>query len=231
MEYNKYNFDKNNYYKKHRFGKKTFFFLSFLLVVGIVLFSTFYSGSITGKTISSLNQTNLLNIQTSFSFPEINLKGEYTEVIFSVDKNTIISLDNKQVSLTEPNNQIILKNFKGNVDLNENYIEKLDGRASEIIINNVPINLKSGKKIYFVLSPNSNYDSLEIKEEVYLKDFSFETTGSINFGSDYLNLNSENVQFKNYIGSFKIQDKKLILQGFVESLKIEGDLRKISLSR
>ena len=233
MDFDKYN--KKHYYgdgyKKKRFGKKTFIFLVFSFVLVTILFSAFYgNGGITGNVIGSINQNNSIEIKTSFSVPEVSLDDEYKEIVLTLNKGGVINLDDKKITLEENENQVILKNFKGEIKIDENNIKYFKGKISEIKINNLPVIKESGK-LKISLSQNSKYSFFQIEEGVYLKNVFFITSGNINVGEDSLNLNSEKVEIKNYFGSLTLENKKLIFNGLVESINIEGGSRKVTLSK
>jgi hypothetical protein len=231
MEYEKYN-PQSNYQKGKIFFNRNFFiFLSFLVVIGIIFLTTYYNGfAITGDFIKSTNQNNSIKIKTSIYVSELNLDGEYEEIAFIVKKGSFIYLDNKKISPDGLENKIVIKDFKGDILINKSMISNFEGKVSQININNVPINLQSGGRLKFSLSSDAIYNLFEIKENIKLKDISFVTSGSVDFGGDFLNLNSEKIKFINYLGSLKIENEKLILNGYVESLKIDSESRKIILS-
>jgi len=226
MEYEKYN---PQGYRKHRHGK-LFIFLSFLFVLGIIFFTSFYKGGIAGNIIGPLNQSNLMEIKAFLSVPEVVLEGEYGEIVLSLKKDSFIYLDDKKIDLDQFENKIIIRDFKGNIEVNEINISRLEGKISEIKINNFPIYSQEDKKLKFSLSPGAIHNSFEIKNDALLRDISFVTTGRVSFGGDSLNLNSEKIRFINYLGDLKIEDKKLILQGNIETLKIDSESRKITFS-
>jgi hypothetical protein len=233
MEFDKYN---QKYYqsshKKKRFGKKTLIFFAFSFVLVIVMFSAFYrGGGITGNVIGNINHNNSVEIKTSFSIPEVSLNDEYEEVILHLNKGVIIKIDNKKINLEDNENKIVLKDFKGELQINENNLKKLTGKVSEIKINNLPLTLQQKGKMKVSLLDNSKYSFFEINEGVYIKSVFFVTSGSLSFGEDSLILNSEKIELKNYLGKLTIKDKKLILEGIVENLKIEGSSRKLGLSK
>jgi hypothetical protein len=227
-EYSEYH---KEYYGNKKFKRK---FLIGFLGVFIIFFITFLfynNGGITGNVIGSLNHNNSIEIKTSFSIPEVSLDDEYEEIVLTLNKGGVINLDNKKITLEENENQVILKNFKGEIKIDENNIKELKGKIFEIRINNLPINLKESGKLKISLSQNSKYSFFQIEEGVYLKNVFFITSGNINVGGDSLNLNSEKIEIKNYFGSLTIKDKKIILEGLVENLNIESNSRKISLSK
>ena len=233
MDFDKYN---QRYYqtsyKKKMFGKKTFLFFAFSFVLVIVLFSAFYDGrGMTGNVIGNINHNNSIEIKTSFSVPEVKLDDEYEEVVLHLNKGAILKIDNKKINLEENENKIILKDFKGELEINEQYLSKLTGKVSEITINNLPLTLQKKGKIKVSLSDNSEYSFFGIEDGVYIKSVFFTTSGSLFFGDDSLILNSEKIELRNYLGKLTIKDEKLILEGFVENLNIEGSSRKLSLSK
>lgn len=226
-EYSEYH---KEYYGNKKFKRK---FLIGFLGVFIIFFITFLfynNGGITGNVIGSLNHNNSIEIKTSFSIPEVSLDDEYEEIVLTLNKGGVINLDNKKITLEENENQVILKNFKGEIKIDENNIKELKGKIFEIRINNLPVIKESGK-LKISLSQNSKYSFFQIEEGVYLKNVFFITSGNINVGEDSLNLNSEKVEIKNYFGSLTLENKKLIFNGLVESINIEGGSRKVTLSK
>jgi len=232
MEFEKYKgeaLDKHN--RKKRLNRKIFAFFLFSLVIAIIFFSTFNGGiDLTGKVIGNISSNNSMEIKTSLNIPEVELDNSYEKIAFSLNGNSFIYLDNKKISLDEAENKIILSGFRGKIELNENVIKSLEGKISEIKLNNLPINLQEGGKIKFSLSPASGYTSFEIDEGVYLKNLVFITSGNISLNEDFLKLNSEKINLENYFGGIKIIEKQLVFEGFVEKLTIEGNSRKIILS-
>lgn len=228
--------DYSEYHKEYYGNKKV---TKKRLVVGIVgglllisfLFIFLKGGIITGNTINAMNQSNAIEIKTSFYIPELTLEDEYKKIELSLDRGTIIKLDNKKITLEDIKNKIILKDFEGKIKINEDKIKELNGEVSEIRINNLPINLEENGKLKVSLYKGSGYSFLKIKEDVNLKELFFKTSGTIKVGGDSLNLNSEEIQIKNYIGELKIENRKLILEGLVEEINIDSSSRSLSLSK
>jgi hypothetical protein len=234
MGYEKYSYKDSFYHKNktHFLGKKFLIFISFLFVFGIVFVTTFYEGfNLTGNFVDLVDINNSFEFKSYLSIQELILDDEYEEITIYLSKGSFINLDNKEISLDEIENEIILKDFKGKIKISESNLNYLNGKIAEVIVNNIPMISSKGGKIKIELFPDSEYSFFEIKEKIYLKKISFITSGNINFGTDSLNLNSEKITFENYLGSLMIENKKLILEGFVENLKIEGNNRKLILSK
>lgn len=234
MDLERYNRDHLNYRHRRRSHRKFFFFLFFLLVLGVILFSAFNDGGlgIVGNVVSSSpNTDNSMNVQTSLSVPHVVLKGTYEEVILSLDGGQFVYMDNKRISLDGSENRIILKDFKGDIDLDENQINKFSGKISEIRINGVPIHLQGEGTLKFSIPSNSSYSFFEIKEGVSLKEVFFVASGEVFFEDDSLSLNSEMIKFENYFGGLKIEERRLVFNGMASKISIEGTSRKITLSK
>jgi hypothetical protein len=228
MGFKKYHHKKN----KKPFRTKTFVFLCFVFVLGLIVITSMYGGGgITGNVVSSLDKNNSVEIQTSLFFSEISLDGEYPEVIIFLDKGSFLDMGDKRIDFDNSQNRIVLNDFKGEVEINKRNIQKLEGKVSKITFNNIPVNLQKGGKIKVSLSPDTGYSFFEINKGVYLKEFSLITSGEIISGKDSLVLDSEKVFFRDYFGGLRIEEGKLIFDGLVKNLEIQGDSRKLILSK
>jgi hypothetical protein len=225
----------NNQYsheKKRNFKWGIFVAVLFIVVLGIVFFSTFSDQLVgTGKVIDSSNLSDSIHIVTSLSVPELNLKGNYDELILSLGSDSFVYLDNKKVSSSVSNHELILRDFSGTINIKEGDVIDMSGKISEIVLNGVPISSNTNSKIKLSLSPESHYKYFEIKEGFYVKDLSYVTTGDISYEEENIKVNSEKVSLVNYIGSLKIEKGLILLDGNVESLSVVGNLRKITLAR
>jgi hypothetical protein len=231
MASERYNYQ-NNYKREHLFGGKSFIFFSFLIVLAIIFVTAFYKGDgITGNIIGSMDQNNSVEFKSSLSVPEVSLDDEYEEIVLLLDKGSFVNLDNKKIALDNLENRIVIKNFKGDIKINGASINEFKGKALEVTINGLPIRSQDEKKLKFSISSGTAHKLFEINKGVRLREVSFTTSGNVIFGKDSLILNNEKITLKNYFGSLVIENKKLIFVGFAESLKIEGDSRKLVLSK
>ena len=219
------------YYGREKGRKKYLIFLAILFVLGlagvIIYFGNF---NFTGNIVDSLGVNNTLEIKASLLVPEVKLNGDYGEITFSFGQSSLY-LDNKRVPLDGLDNKIVLREFKGYFDFDGGDILRLDGKASEVIINSVPISSDDGVKIKVLINPGTNYKSIEIKEGAYIKNLDYLSSGQIFLGENLLKINYERVILKNYLGSLKVFDGNFILDGIVESVRIEGDSRKVFFER
>lgn len=233
MGLERYHRENLNYRHKRRVHRRFFFFFLFLIVLGVIFFTTFSDGgSIVGNVIGTNVQSaeNLMKISSSLSIPDVSLKGNYEEISISLPEGQFAYMDNKRIPLEEPENKIILKDFKGNIDLSEDLIRAFSGKVSELRINGVPIHLEGEGTLKFSISSNSSYNSFILSEGINLKEVFFISSGEVYLEEDTLKLNSEKITLENYLGGLKIENKKINFDGFVGRVIVEGSSRKIILS-
>ncbi len=232
MELGRYNNEHLHFAHRRKVKREIFFFVFFTFVIGIILLSSFYGESfLTGKVIGKISQEELIDFQALLSVPDLSLEGNYDEVMVTLGMGQDIYIDNKRISLTEFENKIIFFNFNGKINLNKSGVLNLEGKSSEIKINNIPINSRKNRSLKVSIPQNPPYKSFEIKEEVYIKEIDFESSGKLNLDKDTLNLNSERIKIKNYQGSLKLENSRMNLNGKVEMVEIHGNFSKISLSK
>lgn len=233
--------DKNNlkYYgqtskKKRKLNKKTLLFLGFLFVIGAIVFTTLYSNGVITGNVASINSNNSIKISSELTSPDFNLKGEYLEIKISSNSKTTIYLGDKSFFLDETReNQIILKEFSGKIEIDGDGI-LLDGKVSDVNLNYLPITDKNNKKIKISSDSKIPYNLVEFKENLFLKEINYISSGTLSVGKqnpDKITLNRDSLVVSNYLGKLKISEGNLFLDGFAENIKINGDEKKISISK
>ncbi len=232
---------KNNFkYYGHSHGrgkkpnKKILIFLGFLFVMGIIIFTILYSnGSITGKVVSSINANNSIEFSSSLTIPDLTFKGEYPEIKILSKAKTTIYIGRKSFLLDElKENRIILKDFSGKIELDEDGI-LFDGKVSDVNLNNLPIQEKNGRRIKIYVDSKIPYNLIEFKEDLFLKEIDYVSSGVLFIGDenkDKITLDEDSLFISNYLGELRINEDTLFLEGFAEDIKISGDMRKISIS-
>lgn len=231
MEYEKYNYKDNAYHKKKRFslGKKFLIFLSFLFVLGMIFITTIYNGGLPGNVIKNINLNNSFLISLETNIPEIKLEGDYSKITFDTPPNQNLILDEKKILLDKSSNSLIFEGFSGEIEFDEDSINILKGKVSKIYINGVPIINEKDTKMKISLSPTMKYTSIIFKENVYLKEINFISTGKIILGEDILNLNQDEIILRDLFGKLSVDKNKLFFEGLISSLDMEGKDRQISI--
>jgi len=241
MELGKNNFRYYGHSHKEKkiLNRKTLIFSGFIFVIGAIIFTTLYSnGSITGNVIfpinpSSINPNNSIIMSSELTVPDLNMKGDYSEIKILSKAKTTIYLGDKSFQLGGlKENKIILKEFSGKIELDENGI-LLNGKAFEINLNDLPIKERSDKEIRISSDSKIPYNLIEFKEDLFLKEIDYVSSGILFIGEknqDKMILNKDSLLISNYFGKLKINRNILFLEGYAENIKILGDMKEISIS-
>lgn len=233
--------DKNNvkYYGeshkvKHKFHKKTLIFLAFLFVMSMIIITTLYNnGSITGNIVSPVNPNNSLIISSELTCPHLSFNVEGSEIKILSDSETTIYLGDKSLLLNSSReNRIILRDFSGKVQLSEEGV-LLDGKVSDISLNYLPIKEKNDKKIKIYSDSPIPYNLLEFKGSLFLKEINYISSGILFIGErkqDKITLNEDSLIISDYFGTLKIKKDTLFLEGSITKIRIDGDMKTITIS-
>jgi len=226
-----HNREDNLYYKKrpHLLGKKSLIFFSFLFILGVIFFTTIYDGGFTGGVVKNLNSNNSFSISSETNIPNINFQGDYSEIVFEISANQNLILEEKEISLDKISNSLVLKDFYGEINFDQNSIKLLKGKVSEVRVNGVQIKDGKNKKMKISLT-GSRYDSINFGE-IYLDELNFVSSGKINLEGDVISLNKDEVTIKNLFGEFSIKENKLFFDGLIRSLDIKREDKRISISK
>ena len=241
---------KNNFkYYEHPHGKmkksnkKILIFFGFLFVVGLIIFTILYSNgsitgnvisSVTGNTVSSINSDNSIVFSSVSTIPDLDFNGEYPEIKILSKAKTTIYIGQKSFLLDDlKENRIILKEFSGKIELDEEGI-LFNGKVSDVSLNNLPIQETNNRKIKIYVGSKIPYNLIEFKEDLFLKEIDYVTSGVLFLGEDNqdkITLDEDSFFVSNYFGELRINEDTLFLDGYAENMKISGDLKKISISK
>jgi hypothetical protein len=219
--------------KKSIFGKKTLVFLLFFFVIGIMIFSVFKEESpMTGSIISDLiTQDTSISILAELTIPEIELKGEYSEIKTRGLKDSSFYVGGNKFSLSGSNNEIIVKDFSGNINFDDKKITYFDGNALSVIINGDSVYDKDKGRVVVFLNEETEYQSILFKEDLYIEELEYTASGEVTFQNKLFKLSNEELFLNNFLGSLEVKDNKMILNGFVQRIMITGSDKKIDVSR
>ena len=222
----------NVYYheKRHRlFGKKTFLFLIFLSVVGFVFITSFTPKGITGNVVENINLNNSFSVFIETEIPEVNLNGVYPQVIVEGIIGSELVFGYNKILLKDYRSKLEIYNFSGKINFDEEEIHFFDGKASTIVLNGVPISGDSDKGTKFSLLMKTNENSFAFVDDIYIKNFDFVTSGSVDLSNDRINLNQENLKIKDFFGEIRISENKFFAEGSVKELEISGKSKTVKV--
>jgi hypothetical protein len=221
----------------HRSGFRwsLFLFFIFIIVLGGIVFTSFYDGSslFTGRAVDFSNNTDSSYFYSELSIPSINIKGSYDEISIVANSDSSIYVGNKEFSFSNlGSNNLVLKNFSGRVSLNENNIYELDGRSEGVFLNGLSISGKDGKSVKVGAISDIGYTSLDFKGDVYLKEIAYVATGNIFLMENKQNkfvLDNDFLTIEDFMGSIDVNNKKIYFEGFFGRINIEGGLLDIDI--
>lgn len=226
----------NEYYKKEKSRKKPIIFLIFLSTIMLILFFTFSDKidmsiipQTMGNTIKIPNAENYIPIKLTTNIPNINFKLENSIIHITTPLNQNFILDEKIISLNKPSSTLILENFSGILEIDEDKIHSINGKVSRVTINGVPIENNNNQKMNIDTSSEIKYESIEFKTETYLKEASFLASGIINIDGNNINLNEDYLELNNLLGIFSITRKQLSFEGKTNKINIDSLNKKISI--
>ncbi len=230
MELGKPSVSRHEYRGSRVIGKKTLFFLGFLFVIGVILISTFYNDfSITGNFLGN-KESGPVSISSDMSIPDMSIKGDYPSVRILGIGNVIIYIEGKEFILDKPSNLIVVEDFSGRISFDNKAIYEIDARASKVFVNGLPISSKGVSKISIELNSDVFYNLLNVESGVFLERLDYVASGRISADRNSLNFNDERVVIKNFNGKLGVENKRLLLKGLVDSVSIQSDTRKMSIS-
>lgn len=223
---------KNNYPERRKsLGKNFIIFLVFILIVGIILLTTFGDKiSISGRAGGPINENESVSFSSELETPNIKLEGEYPEITIIGFEGSSLKVGGNEFFLEESENTIIITDFSGEINFNEESIYFLEGKASKIIINGLPIE-KKRKQIKISVEEGMYYHSILFKEKVYIKEINDRLSGKIYFGEEIMNLKDEYLKISDFFGRVYAESGETELEGTALKIGITGSDRKIEISK
>ena len=206
-------------------------FLAILVFLIITAFSDKFSFS--GNFVNDIKQqsNSTIKFNAELTIPSIDAKGNFEKIEFQGNSESFFYVENEKFQLNAKNNYIVMNNYTGEIAFDSKNILKLNGRATKVFVNGIPVEPKTSGVLKVSLDKDFSYTLLNIEKEISIGKLSYISSGkiSINDGKNIFNLDSEQVSLKNFVGDVNAEDNKFKMSGFVEKLDIAGEA-KISVS-
>ncbi|MFQ5531198.1 MAG: hypothetical protein ACE5ES_01140 [Candidatus Nanoarchaeia archaeon] len=214
---------------KRRSKFKIFAFIFFVGIVVLLIYTAFsgrlpITGNIVGDVIVG-NDSNLI-IQADLTVPEIKLDGDFSSVEIEGSSSGFLYVGNQKVELgNSGRNFISMENFDGTIEFNTAKILRLKGRASQASVNGIPFTSATNKSTKVSFNEEFSYNSLDISNDVHIKNLVYLTTGVIRLDNDkiVLNVNNEEINIRGFVGSLSSSKDKFKLNGVLNKLIVEGE--------
>ena len=151
-------------------GKK-WAFITFFIIVALLLFFGFYENPITGNIIGggspNINENETFNIKANVNEIEsiIEINGKIDEIFIEAlgEENKLIIEKKNSINLPKSDvTKIHIQNFSGDISFDKDKITKLKGKAQIFSINNIPTS-STNRKISIIIDQELTYRSIELK--------------------------------------------------------------------
>ena len=218
-------------HKKHR--TKIIVFGIFLIVLFILVYTSFYGLPSTGNIIKNTpDSNNSISVSADLTIPSLLLDGEYRRVLIAGGSDSFFYIGDQKLSLANSiDNYIILTGYSGKISFDENIISELKGKVTEVSVNGVSVMPKSKETVKIYLDKDFYCNSLKIDEGVFIKKLNYKTSGAIKLENQktILNLNNDDLTLKNFQGDLELKNNRFIINGYLSGLEIKG-AKDISIS-
>lgn len=217
-------------HKKHKYKLIVFGIFASLLV--ILLFTSLGNFSFTGSIINSgPDVNNSLLISADLTIPTLSFDGEFKEIKLEGGSDSFLYVGNQKFSLANSeNNYIILTNYKGEISFDKKVISQLNGKATEVSVNGVPISSKSDGMIKIYFDTTFDYNILGLKEGAFIKKLEYSTSGSLRLDEKTtIDLNNDTLKIERFYGDVQIENNRFKIQGYLQGLDVKGE-QQISVS-
>lgn len=199
--------------------------ITIISVVSIfALLLIWWGVSLTGQSVKEV-PNNSPTIDTDLTIPDLSLNQEIKRIELTGASEAVLLVDNAQFDLSQlPESTITISNFDGKINLDDKGISNLDGKATKVLVNDLPITPKSKNTIKISINKKAQYSSL-LLEDIFIDKLSYKTIGTISLdsGKTTTTINNDQVKITNFKGNINIAENKLNMNGRVESLDVSGE--------
>lgn len=201
----------------------------FASILFFLIYTSFYNPNLTNRITGNVirgSTTNLIEIDATLSSPEIlSVKGDIEKIDLRSQKGNLV-VGKESFDLNKAS--IVIDNFSGEISFNKNDITKLNGKASKVFIEGIPITSSSAIKIYF--EEESEYSYLKLNN-FYLNSLSYKTSGIVKLNNEKVTINLEDEIFKieKFQGDLEIRGDEFKLRGLIKKSNLGFiDVRAVS---
>ncbi|HKL24312.1 MAG TPA: hypothetical protein VJ912_03180 [Candidatus Nanoarchaeia archaeon] len=202
-------------------------FILFILVVGIILYTSVFNSDIgnlkiTGNFFKSNNNPNeSSDIKANITIDSLELEGNFKKVMFTSSSENKVKIEKLNPSIN--NSKIILENYDGKISLTSEKITSLEGDADKILIKDSGLSFSD--KEHDVEIENFDYEDLEI-EGIYIRKFDKIVSGIIDVQGVISEIKNNTLLIKKFKGDLNSKglNGSMNFDGIAERVRMgEGD--------
>jgi len=209
---------------------KIYLVLVFLGIFAFIIYTSFYNSElslITGNVIKSTPQSVSINekvdINAKLELPnKLDINSNIEKISLKTSKDEKLQFGNQIIELTKKSS-IVIDNYQGKLNINSKNLS-LEGRASKIFVNGIPIKQSSGSATKISFENSIKYEFLELTN-FNINNLQYQTSGNININKDkiILNIENEEIDLTGFEGDLTINNNQLKLKGSIKNF----DLNKL----
>lgn len=205
-------------------------FLIFLSILALLIYTSFngspFTGSVITGSVIGVTENNSLRFNAELTTPNLELEGNFEKVEILGGSDSFFYVGNQKFDLgNSERNYLIFENYEGEISSKENGITLMKGKASKVTMNGILITSQTKDTTKVNFEGNFDFNSLEIKEKVSIKELAYITSGIVRLNEDknIFNLNNEEIVITNFNGDLIIENGRSKFNGYVRKLDIKGD--------
>tara|TARA_Y100000310_G_scaffold326306_1_gene391046 strand:+ start:718 stop:1449 length:732 start_codon:yes stop_codon:yes gene_type:complete len=231
---------------KKKIKKKVYLIGTFLFILSLLFFFAFEGGSITGNAIRN---GEILSGENSFQIKaqldglnrELSLNQEISEIVLEIENSQekLFFGENSFNLSTQKRTEVKIQGFKGKVSFDGEKLANLKGKATKLIINDLPLSSISKDSNIFI-EGELKYKLITLKE-ISLKEYNELKSGTVEIDGDKLKmeLTNESIVIEKFYGDltnglttniFGIRRPHLTLRGFAKDVEVNRKFRASSLN-
>ncbi len=188
----------------------------FVGILFFLIYTSFYNPgfkkSITGNIIKGSSSGGTIEIEATLLSPdELEIDGDVGKIELRIfGGNFFVGRERFELGKAS----IIIDDFEGEISFNGDNVSRLDGQASKVFVEGIPITSESDMKVYF--NEGFKYNFLKLND-FYLDSLSYQTSGivKLNGGKVMVDLDDEEFRIKKFQGDLSLKKDKVKLNGVV----------------
>jgi hypothetical protein len=210
----------------HKHHPILIFFIFFVIVIILLLLFAFYKPSITGNVIKGFSSDTEKDLEISSKITppdQISVNSDIEKIQLRTNSPANLYLENKKIELTGSRDKasIIINDYQGELSFDKENVLELDGKASKIFVDGIPITPTT--KMNIRVKDSFRYSYLKLNS-FHLDSLSYVTSGIININQEKLTVRLENetLNIEGFEGDLEISRNELKLQGLAQQSNIPG---------
>ena len=183
------------------------------------------TGLASSITPDATQESSKIEISADVELTNLQLNTNSPKIILELSTPGQILVNTEIIDFSELTKaDVEIVNFDGEISISDTI--SLSGSASKLVVNGISV-LPEIKSLNLEIS--ENFESAQISD-VFLKSFSYTSSGTleINNGQINVNLEDENFELKNFAGNFEVRDT-MKMSGTTDKILVNGQNLEVNV--